>query len=493
VSSHLQAHRDASKQENRLNAIEGVEKLQPLHYIRELYDRRLDLFSDRVENNPRALRRWFLIARAAGKLLKPFLRFGGLFSTQQRLALEIIGSQSFTTDVIQALYPAKQALQHYLDRVFDSVENQSQKLVWLEWCLSPDLLLAFDVQPLCTEGLVAILLLLEPDANLELIDVGEQAGVPVEYCSASRNAIGAYLSRQIPDPDCIVTVSHPCDSMVSSYQTLEYLSGVPVYRLDTPQWEDERSLDYYTGEIRRLIAFLEEHLERKLDYDRLREVLTEVNKINELLMEINEMYRAKPCPGSVFSTVLAWVARVVGQGTPEITESARRLYEVTKKRYDAGRGTIKNEKIRVIWYDVPIVFSSLLTWMEEIFGAVVVMDLVSYVTQPSIDTSSPESMIRGIALENMNLAMARQFHGPIDFFHRDLARICEDYDGDCFIYAGHVGCKHGWASVRLLKEYMKKIDMPLLVLTSDIFDRRVTNEDQLKTQIEEFFVSNRLV
>ena len=31
------------------------------------------------------------------------------------------------------------------------------------------------------------------------------------------------------------------------------------------------------------------------------------------------------------------------------------------------------------------------------------------------------------------------------------------------------------------------------LLTSDIFDKRMTNEAQLKTQIEEFFVTNGLV
>jgi benzoyl-CoA reductase subunit B len=468
-------------------------ELQPLEMMRELYDRRINIFSERVEKNPRALRRRLLMVRALGKLLKPLIRFENLLSLQKRMAIELIGSQSLTTDVLWATHPTFQALKKYFEGVFDCVENHSRPLAWIEWCVSTDLLYAFDAQPMCTEGLVVLLLFLDSEANPRMIDAGEQAGLPIEYCSASRNAIGAYLTKQLPQPDCIVTSSHPCDSMVSSYQTLEYLTRVPTFMLDTPYWDDERSLDYYAGQIRHLIAFLEEHLKRKLDYDRLREVLTEVNKTNELLMEVNEMYRARPCPGSIVSTIISWTARIIGLGTPEITETARRLHKITRARYQAGKGTIKKEKIRVIWYDVPVVFYPLVVWMEETFGATIVMDLISYIDTPPIDTSTEESMMRGLAGSYMNLAMARQFHGPIDFFHRDLERICEEYDGDCFIYAGHVGCKHGWASTRLLKEYMKKINMPLLILSSDIFDRRLTNEDQLKAQIEEFFVSNRLV
>jgi benzoyl-CoA reductase subunit B len=467
-------------------------QLQPLELMHELYDNRVNRFSQRIVNNPAALRRRFLAARALGKILKPLLRFENLLTLQQRLAIEMISSQSLTADVLWALHPINQALKKYLEGIFDCAENRSRPLTWLEWCVSTDLLLAFDAQPMCTEGLVAILLILQPGVNEKLIDVGEQAGVPVEYCSASKNAIGAYLADQLPQPDCIVTSSHPCDSMVSSYQTLEYLSGVPTFRLDTPYWDDQRSLDYYAGEIRRLIAFLEDQFNRRLDYDRLRKVLTEVNMTNELLIEVNEMYRAKPCPGSIVSTVLSWVARVIGLGTPEVTETARRLHKITKERYQRGRGTIRNEKIRVIWYDVPIAFYPLVLWMEETFGATIVMDVVSYIDTPPIDTTTEESMVRGLAESYMNLAMARQFHGPVDFYLRDLNRICQDYSGDCFIFAGHAGCKHAWASTRIIKDYMKKIGMPLLVLSSDIFDRRVIHEDQLKAQIEEFFVSNGL-
>jgi benzoyl-CoA reductase/2-hydroxyglutaryl-CoA dehydratase subunit BcrC/BadD/HgdB len=459
----------------------------------EIYDNLLKHFSDEMDKDPKAGLWKYHVVRAAGKLIRFLLfRVDNLLALHQRMGLELITAESMTPEVFAALNPGQVAFRKYVEGVIDCIENRTRPLVWIEWCLSQDLILAFDAQPMIPEAFVVLANPLGLEFNEKIIDIGEQNGVPVEYCSASRNAVGAYLARQLPDPACIVTVSHPCDSMVSSYQLLEYLTGAPTFRLDTPYYEDERSMDYYTEDIRRLIAFLEKHLDRKLDYDTLRGILAEVNKTNEYLMEINEMRRAKPCPGSIMPLIITWFFRELGLGTPYITEVARRLREITKKKFNEGKGAIKSEKIRVIWYDVPIAFYPVVMWMEEKFGAVIVMDVVSYITQPPIDTSTPESMIRGIAAENMNLAMARQFHGPVDFFHRDMHRVCEDYDGDCFIFAGHAGCKHGWASTRLLKEYCKKRNMPLLILTSDIFDQRLTNLDQIKAQIEEFFLSNGL-
>lgn len=468
------------------------EALKPMELFHELYDRRLNRISPRTERNEAALRRRFALLKGMGRLLKPLLRFENLLPLHQRIGLELIASESMTTDLLWALWPINTALKKYLENSFRAVETGDPPVAWLEWCISTDLILAFEAQPMCTEGLVALLLLLDAESNIMINDIGEEAGVPVEYCSASKNAVGACLSGQLPPPRCIVTSSHPCDSIVSSYQSIEYLTGAPTFRLDTPFWDDERSVDYYAGEIRRLIAFLEEQFKRKLDYDRLREVLTEVNRTNELMMEINEMYRVKPCPGTIVSTVLEWVGRVIGIGTPEITEASRRLHHITRQNVEAGRGTIKNEKIRVIWFDVPIPFYPLVVWMEETFGAVIVTDVTTYMDTPMIDTSTEDTMVRGLASSYMNLAMARQFHGPVEYYTRDLERICEEYNGDCFIFAGHQGCKHSHASLRILKEYMKKIDMPLLILSCDIFDRRVTHEDKLKAQIEEFFISNGL-
>lgn len=477
--------------------ITSAADLPPLYYMRQLYERVLKI--DRLmgnrpgQDNERRIMRRLRLFRAITKMLKPLLRFEGLFSPFMRNQILLFSSHSLTPDVWYAMLPGQEIFKTILKEAVINRDQSDKPIVWLEWCLSTDLIFAFDALPLIPETLVAApLMMIGMEANEVLIPLAEQAGVPPEYCSAARSSVACVLTGQYPRPDCMVTVSHPCDSMISSYQTMEYLTGVPTYRLDTPYWDDQRALDYYAQDVRGLIGFLEKQLDRKLDFDRLREILKEVNTTNELLTEINEMYRAVPCPGSGFIFPLTWLVREGGRGTPEVTEMARRLHAVIRKRVEAGQGAVKKEKIRVIWFDVPIAFYPLMVWMEETFGAVVVVDLVGFVDTPPIDTRTPESMVRGLAASYMNLTMARQFHGPLELLNRDLTRVCREYKGDCFIYAGHAGCKHGWASVRLLKEEMKKIGLPLLVLTSDIFDPRMTAERKLKEQIEEFFVTNGL-
>lgn len=466
--------------------------LEPLQILNDLND----FFNEKgigPEYDPKTLMRHFQIARFLCKFLKPMQFFEDKFSFPFRLGLEIMTSQSMTPEILTAISPGFQLYNDYVKNALQGSQNSDMPIVWLVWCLCSDIIVAFDAQPFCTEGLAVLPMPIGPGPTEKLIDIAEQAGVPPEFCSSSKNALGACLADQLPKPACMVTSSHPCDSMVSSYQLLEYLTDYPIFRLDTPNWSDGRSISYYVEDMKQLIRFLEKHLNRKLDYERLREVLNESNRTNELLSEINEMRRARPCPISFMPQMMNWFFRLLGMGKPEVTETTARLHAVCKNNFLSGKGAIRSEKIRVIWYDVPISFYPLALWMEETFGAVIVIDLLNYINTPVVDTSSPETMIRGLADENMNLTMVRQFHGQLELLERDLERVCRDYEGDCFIYTGHVGCKHGWALTRHLKDFTKKMGLPLLILTSDIFDQRVTDLNQIKTQIEEFFVTNRLV
>ena len=72
--------------------------------------------------------------------------------------------------------------------------------------------------------------------------------------------------------------------------------------------------------------------------------------------------------------------------------------------------------------------------------------------------------------------------------------MCEEYSGDCIIISGHVPCQHFWASSRIIKDYIREnIGVPVLWLTSDYFDRRISHEVQIMEDIRNFFISSGLV
>jgi hypothetical protein len=126
-------------------------------------------------------------------------------------------------------------------------------------------------------------------------------------------------------------------------------------------------------------------------------------------------------------------------------------------------------------------------WMEQQFGAVIAMDMFSYGSIMPVDTSSNDEMIRGLALKALNFPMIRQLRGPVEFYTDDLVRVCEEYQADSVIFAGHEGCKHGWGILGLIRDVCKEMDKPLLVFDMDAFNGSPHAVAEVRRIIEEFF------
>ena len=117
----------------------------------------------------------------------------------------------------------------------------------------------------------------------------------------------------------------------------------------------------------------------------------------------------------------------------------------------------------------------------------IVADFIGQVATVRIDTSTNESMIRGLARTQMHLAMGRQCHGPVEFITDEMEKYFDQYRVDCMIFTGHQGCKHGWAAAKIIRDICEKRKMPALYLTIDIMDQRCLDEQGVKDEITKFF------
>ena len=412
------------------------------------------------------------------------------FNRKLRYGFLTMGGGLLSPDEVKAYgYAAKAVWDNFRDVV--RAHRRNRPIVWVEWILNAELCEAFNVTSFNSAALNVFGNLDSMATPSLLIEEAEKQGTPVEYCSAMKLDVGAYLLKQIPQPTVTIAGSHPCDTNVSVAQTIEYLTGVPSFIFDVPYWKDEGSFAYMEEQIWDQIRFLEKHLGRSIDWDRLREMLERVNKFNYYLGEICEMHKAVPCPGTMINLEFAWVVREINVRSPYALRMAEDLYRAVKKRYDRGRGVVRKENVRVLLWFPPIAFFTyLFKWMEHEFGAVIVADFIGQVSTVQIDTSSRETMIRDLAKTQMYLAMGRQCHGPVEFITDEMERYFDAYQVDCMIFTGHQGCKHGWAAAKIIQDICKKRKMPALYLTIDIMDQRCLNEQGVRDEITGFFKSH---
>ncbi len=404
-----------------------------------------------------------------------------------RYGLLTFGAGKIPPDILKAYGYGAKAIIENINEVLQSVKT-GKPIVWVEWILNPELLESFDVTSFNPAILNVFGNVYGTEGPSSLIAEAEKEGVPIEYCSAMKCDMGAYLLDQLPKPALTIVGSHPCDTNVSINQSLEYLMQVPSFIFDIPYWKESYSYEYVAKQVWAQIEFLEEHLEGEIDWEKLEGMMEHLNKFNSYLTEITEMHRATPCPGTHFNLELAWVVRELNVRSPHALKMAEHLHRAVRKRYLKGKGIVKKEKIRVLLWFPPIAFFTyIFKWMEEEFGAVVVADFIGNVSTVHVDTSSRESMIRDFAITQMHLAMGRQCHGPVEFITNEMEEAIDSYSVDCMIFTGHQGCKHGWAALKIIQDICKRRNLPVLYLDIDIMDQRHLDEQGVREEVTAFF------
>jgi len=325
------------------------------------------------------------------------------------------------------------------------------------------------------------------DCSAFLISEAERYQAPEDLCGLNKMALGAYLTGQIPAIFALMSSEEPCDSVRSFNQMFEYLTEKPAYNVNTPYDRTPEAIARYVGSAFELIAFLEEKLGRKMDWDRLKQYGDEINKFNACCNEISLMHRSVPSPNLFLSMGFAFAVRQLAPGSPGATKLVEALYEIGKQRISvADPARKKNERIRVIMWDLPVAFAEMTKWMEKQYGAVIVADYLTSTMNPPFDTSTRESLVRGLYADKLYTGMVRQSHGTAALIGDELTRYLEEYSAHCVIVSGHMACKHNKAANRIVQDICRHHDIPLLMLELDVWDSRHNPEREIKKQLGQF-------
>jgi benzoyl-CoA reductase/2-hydroxyglutaryl-CoA dehydratase subunit BcrC/BadD/HgdB len=384
-----------------------------------------------------------------------------------------------------------QNVTHYTD-IAAAMGDENRKVAMFEFGLVPQLFYAFDCAALCLEMFPSFYTRTDESAVYEFLEAAEEAGVPSDTCSTDRFIVGATLSGELPNNSFFVTSSSPCDGTRIAYPILQKILDCPMLFLDAPFRNDREAIQYYAGQLKdQLIPFVEEHTGRKFDIDRFREVIVESNKAYEFLVDTRETYRVKPAPHYGMLRAAPYSMFVHGAGLPETTETLRLFCEDAARRVREGRteGPFP-EKHRVMWVHVPPTYDrEIFPWMEENFGATLVVDSLSgtSILEP-IDTSSLETMLEGVAWQGLDMTMSFMRYESAEFVDFTL-NTYEQYGCDCMIATQHVGCQSICGARGLIREACRKREIPLLFIEFDYNDDRVLAPAQMRAQIEEFFTT----
>ena len=240
-----------------------------------------------------------------------------------------------------------------------------------------------------------------------------------------------------------------------------------------------------------MIDFIHEQTGAVLDYDKLRHMCENWNKMQDLELERWEMNRSDkpPIPGYLlFNTHLLCLNNF--NGLDETLELLEKQTKMARKMLETGEESVKNMKYRaVLWNPPPGCYSNFHRWIERCWGVGLLNDMESYGCYEYIDTSTVDSMLFGLARKQLYAPMSRHTRGDIENFFDDLWKAAKLYDVDFIVLADHVGC-HPVAGLHgLLKEECAKRGYKLMVFKQDLCDIRVESHQSMRDQVNNFMTN----
>ena len=379
----------------------------------------------------------------------------------------------------------------HVNRIIQTVEND-EPLVSEWYGNSCEIYAAMDLTHYCP---VDLLFPTQPFFDT-VQRMHEESNTPSDSCALIQFGVWGARAGLFPVPTVICAMTEPCDAqsiMHEAWETVPGWENIPAIALDVPYGYGDEDIRYYAKQLEREIAFLEKHTGHKMDWDELRRICEETNKINAYWDDLNHVLMQKPCVfPSLQSGELGWAQalHINWPGDPQATEFFKTMAEVAADLYEKGQGIVPEERVRILWADLNGSWPGQLLgpWLEQTYGAVMVNSFQGRTPYSVIDTSTPETMLFGLARKGINeVPMIRQARGTVDTFCQDIRDMVRDYQIDCVIFPNHKGHKDQGGNIGYLKEVCREIGVPLLTFASDIFDPTYLPIDEVKRIIANFF------
>lgn len=371
----------------------------------------------------------------------------------------------------------------YYERILRA-KSAGKPFCWAVMYAPVEILYAMDIAFLDIELHTLYNLYLEGSCD-PYLEAAAGHGFPVEICSIHRVTEGMNLKRDLPPPDFILTSSQCCDLTIT-FGDLSRNYSKNSFILDWPFRYDEDGLNFYSREIEGLVTFLEEETGRRLDFQKLAEVVKLSARAEKLYRQIYHSKKHVPCPVRSSEGFKHMLFFYLLAGTPEGVSYFGEVNREIQEQIAAGQSPIGKERFRIFFpYLPPVPYMDLLEWIEKEYGAVVVMDSMnSWWLQEALDPADP---LKSLARKGFYNVVPRQLGGPIGYWIEEVMGYIPEFRVDGAIYINHIGCKQGTAATRALMDSLKRLNIPTMVIDLDILDPSVTSREEVMARLEEFF------
>ena len=342
----------------------------------------------------------------------------------------------------------------------------------------------------------------------EYLGAAEDYGYSPDICGYVKADVavqlrgGEHPMGHIPKP-ALAVLTNACNTYLKWAEIWERMYGTPVFALDVPgtrrqdrvSWpgdpDFERDRHYVAQQLTELIAVCEGLTGIRFDVDRLRETLRHTNRQLAAFRRVLEMNQHAPAPFNAVTdgTIYLGVANGL-RGTAEGAQYFEELEEEMAHKVAHGLGTAHEERYRLAFVGVPCypMFRRFNEMFAEWGGTFVSSTYLWFASGGGslgwqYDLAQPlESLAEGLII-SVRQAMDNMF-----FADAALDQMADRFALDGVVFHSVKSCRTvstGLADAR--RAFSGRHPMQSLFLESDMMDRRVVSEAQLKNRVDAFF------
>ncbi len=342
----------------------------------------------------------------------------------------------------------------------------------------------------------------------EYLDRAEDYGYSPDICGYVKADVAVQLNDgkhpmgRIPKPS-IAVLTNACNTYIKWAEIWERMHDIPVVTIDVPGTRDrkdygrinERDFEndrrYVEAQLWELIETCEKVTGKKFDIDKLRETLVHANGVSVGWKKVIDLNKNRPSLFNALTdgTIFLGVANGF-RGAPEGARFFKDLVEEMEHKAAHGIGTLSEELYRLVFVGVPCY--TIFRRFNELFtewGGTFINSTYLWFASGGANRGFEYSIQDPVAsLAEGTLLTVRDAMDSM--FHQDqmLDGMIDEFAVDAIIYHPIKSCRTVSTGLADGRRYLtQKRGIPSLFIESDMMDRRVVSEAQMKNRIDAFF------
>ena len=402
---------------------------------------------------------------------------------------------------LETVYPLRALINETYTKSVEAAKR-GKPTAWcmVNWWLGDPILKAMDVEIVYPENYGAVCAAF--GAAPPYLERSSAEGFPTHMCGYARNCLG-YTARMadlgeippeaplggMPKPMLLLSSGAICDARYKWFQALGRYLDAPVWTLEFPhpgikesliEGSYEHAINFMVEELKEFVAFIEHLLDKKMDYDKLEEIIKDIIEMNRIWHEINELRKARPCPMHSRDFWTGMNASLYPSGNLKVPiDLYRKMYDEVVYRVNNKIGAIPEEKYRLAFAELPPWHS--LGFFDRLAekGWNFVIESWAYHPPKPIDLSKVSDPLERIAKYSYQwltgyyagAAIAKEAFGYMAYPYLEFAR---DYQIDGAFFHFLLTCRA--ASTHLIlaqNQLMEKLKIPSQLVEGDIVDLKL--------------------